>query len=380
MLVVGVAVTGSASPRLVVTALDVGQGDAILLEGPRGGRMLIDGGPDPDRLLAVLDTRLPPWDRRIDLVVLSHPHEDHASGLALLLARYRVGAVAENGMRGPGPGDAAFRAELARSGLRDTILAAGDHLSLDGASMDVLWPRRGEVPAVAPDAGKGINDTSIVFDLRFGSRRMILTGDIEEEIDPQVLASGFMRPGDPPVDVLKVAHHGSKTATTDAWLEAVRPRVALISAGLGNPYGHPAPTTIARLRDHGARVLRTDLDGSLQVSTDGSDLRVATSGGRPAAAVTTTGLALASSSATAVLATHERGHRVGRLGDAVGEPQAEPLLRHLRGNPGDGDERPGERRGKPRTPSSTPTSWPPRRVVAAAADPSLPGLLRSRAA
>ena len=228
LLVVGVAVTDTAPPRLVVTALDVGQGDAILLEGPRGGRMLIDGGPDPDRLMAVLDTRLPPWDRRIDLVVLSHPHEDHASGLALLLARYRVGAVAENGMRGPGPGDAAFRAELARSGLRDTILAAGDHLSLDGASMDVLWPRRGEVPAVAPDAGKGINDTSIVFDLRFGSRRMILTGDIEQEIDPQVLASGFMRPGDPPLDVLKVAHHGSKTATTDAWLEAVRPRVALI--------------------------------------------------------------------------------------------------------------------------------------------------------
>ena len=297
VLVVQVTASVNAPPRLVVTVLDVGQGDSILLEGPRGGRMLIDGGPDPDRLMTVLDARLPPWDRRIDLVVLSHPHEDHASGLALLLARYRVGAVAENGMRGPGPGDAAFRIELAHSGLRDTVLAASDHLSLDGASLDVLWPRRGEVPTVAPDAGKGINDTSIVFDLRFGARRMVLTGDIEEEIDPQILASGFMRPGDPPVDVLKVAHHGSKTATTDAWLEALRPRVALISAGLGNPYGHPASSTIARLRDHGARVLRTDLDGSLQVSTDGTDLRMATSGGRPAA----------SASVATALTTADRG-------------------------------------------------------------------------
>ena len=87
-----------------MTILDVGQGDGILVEGSRGGRLLIDGGPDPDRLLVALDGHVPPWDRRIDTVILTHPHEDHVAGLALLLDRYRVGRVFEPGMRGPGPG------------------------------------------------------------------------------------------------------------------------------------------------------------------------------------------------------------------------------------------------------------------------------------
>ena len=96
-----------------ISVLDVGQGDAILVEGSRGGRLLIDGGPDPDRLLVALDQRIPPWDRRIDAVILSHPHEDHVAGLALLLERYRVGRVFEPGMRGPGPGYAAWARRLA---------------------------------------------------------------------------------------------------------------------------------------------------------------------------------------------------------------------------------------------------------------------------
>ena len=120
-LIVAVAVAGSvvaarpaASPR--VSILDVGQGDAILVEGSHGGRLLIDGGPDPDRLLVALDRRIPPWDRRIDALILSHPHEDHVAGLALLLERYHVNRVFEPGMRGPGPGYAAWLRELAGPG------------------------------------------------------------------------------------------------------------------------------------------------------------------------------------------------------------------------------------------------------------------------
>lgn len=275
--------------RLVVTALDVGQGDSILVEGPRGGRLLLDGGPDPDRLLTVLDRHVPPWDRRIDLVILTHPHEDHVAGLAMLLARYRVAGVAENGMLGTGPGDVAFRQRLATMGMGTSRLAAGDRLSLDGIRADVVWPIRGEVPATAPSEGRRVNDTSVVLDLRFGARRILLTGDIEDDVDPRLLAAGIGEGGQR-LDVLKVAHHGSRTATSDGWLAALRPRVALVSAGVGNPYGHPARPTLERLEAHGARVLRTDLDGDLEVSTDGRDLRVATSGGRPArtAAVTPT--------------------------------------------------------------------------------------------
>ncbi len=269
--------------RLVVTALDVGQGDAILVEGPRGGRLLLDGGPDPDRLLLVLDRHVPAWDRRIDLVVLTHPHEDHVAGLAMLLVRYRVSGIAENGMLGSGSGDAAFRERLSTMGLATGRLAAGDRLSFDGIRADVLWPISREVPDRSPSEGRRVNDTSVVLDLTFGERRMLLTGDIEDDVDPRLLATGIG--GDErPLDVLKVAHHGSGSATSDAWLDALRPRVGLISSGTGNRYGHPAPRTLERLERRGVRVLRTDIDGDLEVSTDGRDLRVATSGGRTAAA------------------------------------------------------------------------------------------------
>ncbi len=287
LLVVIVAI-GANRPdgRFRMTVLDIGQGDAILLEGSRGARMLIDGGPDPDRLLSRLDERIPAWDRRLDLLVLSHPHEDHVAGMALLLSRYRVAAIAETGMLGNGPGDHAFRTELAQLGLGTVLLGAGDSVRLDDATLNVLWPRRGEVPLHPSNDGSSVNNVSVVFDLRLAHRRMLLTGDIQEDIDPQLLAAGLGRRGEPPVDVLKVAHHGSRTATTNALLSALHPAVALISAGLGNPYGHPSPATIDRLKAMGAEVLRTDLDGNLTVTSDGSDLQVAASGGRTQAVST----------------------------------------------------------------------------------------------
>jgi len=283
VLVGAVAIAGKPEARLTVTVLDVGQGDAILVEGPRGSRILVDGGPDPDRLIAVLDERLPPWDRRIDLVLLTHPHEDHVAGFALLMERYRVGRVAENGMLGTGPGDAAFRERLVAEGRSAARLAAGDHLRLDDATARAWWPRRGEVPERSPKDGRAVNDTSIVLDLRYGERRFLLMGDVEDDVDPELLAAGIADDGR--VDLLKVAHHGSRTASTEAFLAALRPRVAVTSAGTGNRYGHPAPATLARLEAAGARVLGTDTDGSVTVSTDGRDLRVRTSGGRPTASL-----------------------------------------------------------------------------------------------
>jgi competence protein ComEC len=283
VVIVGATLAASTRPdgRLRVTVLDVGQGDAILVQGDAGSRMLVDGGPDPDRLLVALDAQLPSWDRRIDLVVLTHPHEDHVAGLALLLERYRVATVAEVGMRGPGPGYAAFDEALDRLGLGRRRLAAGDVLRLDRATLQLLWPPRGSVPPEPPDAGTGINNVSAVLDVRFGARRLLLTGDVEEAIDPQLLSTGVADGGR--LDMLKVAHHGSRTATTEAFLAALRPRVAVISAGTGNPYGHPTRQTLGRLAAIGARVYRTDLDGSVTIETDGHDLRAHATGGRSSA-------------------------------------------------------------------------------------------------
>ncbi len=267
--------------RLHVTVLDVGQGDSILLQGPAGGRMLIDTGPDPDRLLTLLDQRIPTWDRRLDLVVLTHPHEDHVGGLALLLERYQIAQIVDPGMLGPGPGDAAYREELAQHGRQTRVVDAGDRLWLDGVRLDVDWPPPGSVPREPPDSGKQINDASIVLELHFGARDMLFPGDAEEEVDPQLLAAGLAARLGPQLDVLKVAHHGSRTATTEALVEALHPRIAAISVGADNDYGHPSPDTVARLERDGAQVFRTDLDGSIEISTDGTDLLARADGGHP---------------------------------------------------------------------------------------------------
>jgi competence protein ComEC len=271
----GVAIARPAGTARI-TVLDVGQGDAILVEGSRGGRLLIDGGPDPDRLLVALDRRIPPWDRRIDTIILSHPHEDHVAGLALLLLRYDVTRVLEPGMRGPGPGYEAWLAELSHDDHpQRSAIAAGDRLTVDEIEMRVLWPIRGRVPADPPDGGTGINNVSVVLDGRVGARRFLLMGDVEEAIDPELLAAGLSR-----VDLLKVAHHGSRTATTQAFVDAVRPRVAVASAGAGNPYGHPTRATLERLAAAGARVLRTDRDGTVVIGFEARGLTVHAEGAR----------------------------------------------------------------------------------------------------
>jgi competence protein ComEC len=263
----------SARPdgHIRVTVLDVGQGDAILVEGDRGGRLLVDGGPDGATLLAALDARIPPWDRRIDVVVLTHPHEDHVGGLPALLGRYRIGRAFENGMTGPGPAYAAWREGTARYGVAVGLLGTGDTIAIDAVTMRVLWPDHGTVPAESADTGSAINDTSIVLLGEAGPASFLLTGDAEETVDPLLVARGLPR-----VDLLKVAHHGSRTASSAAFLDAVRPAVALISVGAGNEYGHPAPATLARIKERGATILRTDRDGSIVATLDGRTWTVTT--------------------------------------------------------------------------------------------------------
>ena len=286
VLAIGAATVAAAdaaghADRIVV--LDVGQGDAILVESRDGARMLVDGGPDPDRVLAELDAVVPPWDRRIDIVVLTHPHEDHVAGLVRVLERYRVGRVFEPGMQGSGPGWAAWDAALLHGPPRRT-LAAGARLRLGDIGLEVLWPLPGTVPTAPAATGTGINDTSIVLLGDAGGRRFLLSGDAEEGVDPALVAEGL-----PHLDVLKVAHHGSATATTAALLAATSPSLALISVGAGNDYGHPAPSTLARLRDAGARVLRTDLDGRLEVDLAGDAVTVRAAGARKTAVAPSTG-------------------------------------------------------------------------------------------
>ena len=260
-LVLIAAHRGDGTVRIDV--LDVGQGDAILVRGDHGSRMLVDGGPDPGRLLVALDAQLPPWDRRIDLLVLTHPHQDHVAGMARLLDRYRVRRVLQPGMIGPGPGYRAFTSRLLAHDLRAETVGTGDRIALDSVAFQVLWPDPGSVPTHPSDTGTGINNVSIVLLGAVDGHRFLLMGDVEEEIDPILLLRGLPR-----VEVLKVAHHGSRTSSTGPLLDAVQPAIAVISAGAKNPYGHPAQATIGRLQAHHAAIFRTDLNGTVDVALE----------------------------------------------------------------------------------------------------------------
>jgi competence protein ComEC len=262
-----VSLVAQARPSLRLTVLDIGQGDAILLESSNGGRVLVDGGPDPDLLVRRLDERIPIWDRRIDLVVLTHPHEDHAGGLGGLVPRYRVGRIAETGMASRGAGTRALREAASRLGISRVRLTQGDGFRLGDTQVDVLWPPLEGLPSVAPSTGRAINDTSIVLALEIGTQRALLTGDLEADRDADLLA--VIGDDGRPWDFLKVAHHGSAGASSTALLGRLRPRAATISAGVDNDYGHPAPETLARLEAVGARIWRTDLQGSGAVDFDG---------------------------------------------------------------------------------------------------------------
>jgi competence protein ComEC len=267
--------------QLHVTALAIGQGDAILVEAPSGAVALIDGGPDPDLTLRRLGANLPFHLRRIDLLVVSHPHQDHVAGLVDVLDRFRVRGVLEAAIPYPNPSYERLLADAGAGQVPVAIARTGMRIALDATtSLEVLYP--GAMDAAEPLPEGDINNGSIVLVLRHGAFSALLTGDAEAPVETMLLERGLV----PRVDLLKVGHHGSHSSTTPSFLAAVDPALAMISAGVDNEYGHPAPETLATLGSAGGiLVLRTDLDGDVEVTTDGRQWRARTdqgvSGWRP---------------------------------------------------------------------------------------------------
>ena len=281
LVLAGSVVAARPDGRIHVVVLDVGQGDSVLLEGDRGGRILVDGGPDATVLMTALDRYIPAWDRRIDAIVLTHPHDDHVAGLVAVVDRYRVGRAFESGWPASTPTYLAWLQALEAHGLRAERLKTGDSLLLDDATLRVLWPDDGRTRASGLDPtaadNRKANDASVVLLGEFESRRFLLTGDAEDDVDPMLVARGLPR-----VDMLKVAHHGSGTASSDDMLAAVQPGAAIISVGAANTYGHPSPKTIERLQAHAAEVFRTDLMGTVETTLDAAAVTVTSSRQPPA--------------------------------------------------------------------------------------------------
>jgi len=256
---------------LQITAIDVGQGDAIAIRTPRGRWMLVDAGP---RSMGGHDaglTRVVPYlhgqgARRLEAVILTHPDEDHAGGLASVLRNVRTGAVLGPGLGSGQSGHMLGLAEARDGGVPWRRAATGDVWTMDGVVFRVLSP-----PA-EPILDPGYpNDWSVVMRVEFGEFSALLTGDAGEEIESRLIAAAAT-PADHDVTLLKVGHHGSITSTSEALLQATSPEYAIIPVGARNRYGHPDPVVLARLRRAGAHILRTDLHGTVTVTArrDGS--------------------------------------------------------------------------------------------------------------
>ncbi|HEV7563744.1 MAG TPA: ComEC/Rec2 family competence protein [Solirubrobacterales bacterium] len=252
---------GSAPPppgELRVEVLDVGQGDAILFE-PRGApAVLVDGGPPGDDLASQLDAA---GVERLGAAVITHDQSDHAAGVKELLGRLPVARLFYARL-GQAP-----LAEAAAAGVAPIRIAAGAEIRSGGLELEVLWPPRELLSQ--PLAGDDPNLQALVLLARWRQFTMLLTADAEAEAVP-------IDPG--PVDVLKVAHHGSDDAGLAALLDRTRPRLAVISVGAGNSYGHPTPATLATLGGHGVRTLRTDRDGTVTIDVVRQAISVDSSG------------------------------------------------------------------------------------------------------
>uniref|UniRef100_A0AAU2A7X5 ComEC/Rec2 family competence protein n=1 Tax=Streptomyces sp. NBC_00093 TaxID=2975649 RepID=A0AAU2A7X5_9ACTN len=259
------AITGWPPPGWRFAMCDVGQGDATVLAAGEGTGVVVDAGPDPalvDHCLRELGIT------KVPLVILTHFHADHVAGLPGVLRGRSVGAIQTTGLEEPEDQAEFVHREAAERRIPVTRAVAGERRRTGTLDWEVLWP----APAPSPEP-EGANDASVTLLVRSAGLRLLLLGDLEPPAQRALLrtpAAAGLRG----VDVLKVAHHGSAYQDPDL-IRAAAPRLALISCGADNTYGHPAPSTVAALREGGAVVLRTDEDGALAVVGAGRELGVA---------------------------------------------------------------------------------------------------------
>jgi competence protein ComEC len=259
-----------ADGRLHLTVLDVGQGDALVLRSPKGRVWLVDAGGSFNPRFDVGESVVAPhlwWlgARRIGTLVLTHAHPDHVGGVDFLLRAFSVGEVWE----GPSPrGDRAYRAldeRLREAAVTRRTVGRGVRAEWDGVRLEVLGPS----PAGAPPR-RTRNDDSVVLAVQMGDVRFLLTGDVEAAAEARLAPTSAA--------VLKVPHHGSRSSSSGPFVAATSPRLAVVSVGSRNAFGHPHAEVLERYRRAGALVLRTDRDGAVTVSSDGRKVWVETAG------------------------------------------------------------------------------------------------------
>lgn len=293
--------------KLEVDFLDVGQGDAILIKAPDGQNILIDGGAN-SRVVERLSGVLWPWDKKIDLMILTHPHDDHVTGLVNVLERFRVEKILYTGVNHDSPNYIAWLKGVRDKKIPLMIIDQPQTIKLgDNCRLEILYP----LESFLNKEVENLNNTSIVAKLIYGETSFLFTGDAEEPEERELLESNYNinyefrqnkntiieKDGvfvDPPKDevsfpdkylhnsilenpvkglgkvsVLKIGHHGSDTSSSEEFLASVQPEMAVISVGKDNDFGHPSLRTIKKLERAGAKVFRTDESGTIKIVSDG---------------------------------------------------------------------------------------------------------------
>ncbi|MEK7652721.1 MAG: ComEC/Rec2 family competence protein [Patescibacteria group bacterium] len=250
--------------KLKIVFIDVGQGDAIFIETPNGNQILIDGGPDK-KVLRELSKVMPFFDRSIDIVIATHPDQDHTGGLSAIFDGYEISKFIEPGVISD-TDTYKFLKDLVKKEKSEQILARrGMVLNLDnGVYLKILFPDRDV-------SGIDTNDASIIAQLVYGDIEFLFTGDSPQKIEEYLVSTDGEKLNS---DVLKVGHHGSKTSSSKSFIGFVSPEYAVISVGADNKYGHPNKEVIDLLNEFGIKILRTSENGTIIFETDGESLNL----------------------------------------------------------------------------------------------------------
>ncbi|OGM19320.1 hypothetical protein A2955_05090 [Candidatus Woesebacteria bacterium RIFCSPLOWO2_01_FULL_37_19] len=270
--------------RLRLIACDVGQGDAILAISGKT-QILIDGGPN-SRVIKCLDRYIPFWDRKIEVVMLTHPQLDHYKGLIDVVKRYSVVNFITSGLDSSSQEFQVLKSQVGGRGIGVVNARSGTKVRVGMIYLDILWPssafsaseskpndvKEGNTASVEETNDLGVftskrdpNDFSVVAIMSFKGFDALLTGDISPDQENQIITAGLAKD----VNYIKVPHHGSKNGLTKQMLDATSPEVAVISSGKNNSYGHPHAEVLQMLREKDIRILRTDEVGDVVVESDG---------------------------------------------------------------------------------------------------------------
>jgi beta-lactamase superfamily II metal-dependent hydrolase len=242
--------------------LDVGQGDSIYIRTPDNQDIVIDGGPD-NTVLSQLGTYMPFYDRKIELMILTHPHEDHINGLIEMLDKYQVDRVLAPSVSYDSASVVEWEHKLSTNNIAMTGVLQGQTIGLGASRIEIISPNQ---ELLQDD---NVNNASIVLKYIYGNTKLVLTGDAEEEAEEYMVRSGDINLQ---ADLLKVGHHGSKTSSTESFLDLVKPEYAIISVGASNKFNHPSSDTIEKLEEREIEYFRTDFNGTIICISDAQKL------------------------------------------------------------------------------------------------------------